>query len=183
LATLPLALRILFCALLATAGMIYELALAHLLSVVLGGTLLQYSVTIGLFTLSLGLASLFFPRLPDCAKTAKAFALFQLLTALTAIVAGISLAALFTRGISTPVAYLAYVPALLVGLLTGVELPLLLQHGGPESRSACIAADYAGMFAATLLFPLALLPAVGPLGAIAAGAALNVGCAALGWLA
>lgn len=180
----PLAPALLFSLALAASGMLYELALAQLLGVVAGGTLVQYSLTIGLFTLGLGLASLAYPVLPPAIRSARAFAGLLVATAAIGAASALLLEWLFRAGPAFPAQLLplAYVPAFLVGLLTGLELPLLLEARGARARSACLGADYAGMFLATLAFPLLILPAGGPRLAAALAGALNLGTA-LGALA
>jgi len=152
--------------------MLYELMIAQLLSVSLGGTLLQYSLTIGIFTLALGLTSLFYPRIPLTLKTPTAFLALQLVTIFFAFFSYCALVIAFRSGLHSPAA-LFYSAPLLIGLLTGLELPLLLEGQEHEHKAALIAADYLGMFLATLAFPLWLLPTAGPLGAALLGTSLN----------
>lgn len=180
----PLAPALLFSVAVAASGMLYELALAQLLAVVAGGTLVQYSLTIGLFTLALGLSSLAYPILPAKLRSARAFTGLQLATAVIGLASAFLLEGIFRAGPGFPawLLPLAYLPAFLVGLLTGLELPLLLEARGARARSACLGADYAGMFLATLVFPLLLLPAGGPRLAAILAAALNA-ATALGALA
>lgn len=159
--------------------MLYELSIAQLLGVVVGGTLLQYSLTIGLFTLALGLASLVYERIPAFLRSRAGFVSVQIATVCAAAVSALSLVFLFRLESQVPPAilWLAYLPPFLIGLLTGLELPLLLEGFGSKGRAACLGADYFGMFAATLAFPLFLLPSLGPLGACAIGASLNTAVA------
>jgi spermidine synthase len=180
----PLAPALFFSLALAASGILYELALAQLLAVVVGGTLVQYSLTIGLFTLALGASSLAYPLLPAALRSARAFIGLQLATAVIGVASTFLLEELFRAGAGFPawLLPLAYLPVFLVGLLTGLELPILLEARGARARSACLGADYAGMFLATLAFPLLLLPAGGPHLAAILAAALNA-AVALGALA
>ncbi len=160
--------------------MIYELSFAQLLSAVLGGTLLQYSITIGLFTFSLGLAALVQEKI---ASSLRALFFLQLATAFFALLGHLYLEALFRAGPLSGIFYLAaYAPVILIGLITGLELPLLLKKTKAASGSILIAWDYFGMFMATVLFPLLLLPYFGNRGATAAAMLVNLSSAALLYL-
>jgi spermidine synthase len=156
---------------LALVGVVYELGFAQILSATLGNTYLRYTTTIGLFTLTLGTASLLYDRYK--------FSLSHLQVALFAVgFAG----PFFIMGVD-PARYddswnwlcqgLSYVPILLVGFISGFELPLLMDQDNEKAKSFTLAFDYFGMFAGTLIFPLFLLPTWGVNGSLWAAAVLN----------
>lgn len=148
-----------FSFLLAFVGVVYELSFAQILSATLGNTSLRYATTIGLFTLTLGLASLAYDKYK-----------FQL---------PVLQLALFASGVLGPFLIIAadpknfppewalvaevfsYLPIVAVGLISGFELPLLLDQCESRLKSFILAADYFGMFLGTLVFPLLLLPWLG----------------------
>jgi len=106
----------------------YELVYAELLTVVFGGTVTQYGLTVGLFFSSLGIGS-FASRALDDDRPAN-FLRVEFLLALVGP-AGFLFVLLVTA--SEPPAYLPYgvvevaarLPVVAVGLLSGFELPLL----------------------------------------------------------
>jgi spermidine synthase len=106
----------------------YELVYAELLTVVFGGTVTQYGLTVGLFFSSLGVGS-FASRALDDDRSAN-FLRVEFLLALVGP-AGFLLVLLVTAG--EPPAYVPFavvevvarLPVVAVGLLSGFELPLL----------------------------------------------------------
>ena len=152
--------------LLAFTGMSYELIYSQWLSAILGGTLFRYSITIGIFTFCLGLSAILFDQFEK-----RFFKFLQLKWINLAIVA----IAIVSFGIYEIAFYLSeqkissyflmnfllHVPIIFIALATGLELPILY-HGLPEAEKIKILSfDYIGMFGATVLFPLLLLPYFG----------------------
>lgn len=163
----------------ALAGILYEFAFAQLLSALLGGTLLQYALVIGIFTFSLGMAGILFERIPERFRSLRALFFVQFATCAVAVISHLFLELLFHLNLDTALPRgIAYVPALLIGVLTGLELPILLNAASSAShRSLLVAWDYAGMFLATVLFPLFLLPTAGIRGVTLVAAGINLLCA------
>jgi spermidine synthase len=152
--------------LLAFTGMSYELIYSQWLSAILGGTLFRYSVTIGIFTFCLGLSAVFFDLIEK--KYFKYLQLkwinwFIVIVAVTSfgvyeIAFNLSEQKIHDFLIMN---FLLHIPIVLIALATGFELPILY-HNLPESEKIKILSfDYVGMFIATILFPLLLLPHLG----------------------
>ncbi|MBC8072427.1 MAG: polyamine aminopropyltransferase [Deltaproteobacteria bacterium] len=151
----------------ATAGLVYELVSATMASYLLGDSVTQWSLVIGVYLTAMGLGSYLSKGIER--DLHGRFVAIQLGVALV----GGSSAALLFLGF----AQLATVRPLLFGILglvgtmVGLEIPLLLRILSEDSggRSPALkdvvarvlAFDYVGSLAASLLFPLLLLPRLG----------------------
>jgi spermidine synthase len=146
----------------AVCGLIYELQAATLSSFVLGDSVTQYSIIIGLYLSAMGVG---------------AWLSGFLERELTRSFLEIELAVALVGGLSVPVLYLLYTrPAvflvllygtvLVVGTLVGLELPLLMRIVRERLEfkdvvSRVLTFDYLGALVASLLFPLFFLPQLG----------------------
>ncbi len=146
----------------ATSGLIYELIAGTIASYVLGDSVAQFSFIIGFYLFAMGVGS-------------YASKLFErdLLRRFVEIELGVAL----VGGFSAPLLFLVYTSfgafraalylvVLLVGVLVGLEIPLLIRL--LEFRLALkdlvarvLSLDYVGALVASLLFPLVLLPRIG----------------------
>lgn len=158
----------------AACGLVYELALVALGSYLVGDTVGNASLVIGVMVFAMGLGSLMAKRLQRW--PAAAFAAVELALAL---LGGLSVLLLYAA-----YAWLnLYVPVLVavslgIGLLIGAEIPLLMtllqrirRQDADQAVADLFAADYVGALVGGLLFPFALLPALGQIrGALAVGA-------------
>lgn len=152
----------------ATCGLVYELISATMASYLLGDSVTQWSLVIGVYLSSMGLGS-YLSKYVEKDVHAR-FIQIQLVIAL---VGGFSAAGLFLG-----FAWLASVRPLLFGILitvgtmVGLEIPLLMRILAGEDGDAqpaslkdlvarVLAFDYLGSLAASVLFPLALLPYLG----------------------
>ncbi|MBW2703027.1 MAG: polyamine aminopropyltransferase [Deltaproteobacteria bacterium] len=146
----------------ASCGIIYELLAGSLSTYLLGSSITQFSMVIGLFLSAMGLGS-FLSRFVR-SRLMEVFLLAQLVIA---VVGGS-----FALGLFTAFAVLnVYLPLLifvlvLIGSLVGLEIPLLVrilrQQGSLRTSLAnVLALDYLGALAASLLFPLLLVPSLG----------------------
>ncbi|MBL7542421.1 MAG: hypothetical protein JNL11_01325 [Bdellovibrionaceae bacterium] len=152
----------------AFASMVYELGLAQILSALLGGTSLRYAVTIGLFTATLGIGALTFDALKDRYPSEVMFPFFQNLLAWVGL-----LSPFFLIELKSEHWVLNHLPIIVIGFLSGIELPLLMNISSEKKRNLVLAYDYVGMFAATLFFPLILLPRVGVISTVLVATVLN----------
>ncbi len=162
--------------LVAFCSLVYEFVIAQTLAAVFGGTLFQYALTIGVFTFAMGFGSLLYERL----KPPSWILLFKVEFALSVVgmLAPWWIVALDPArgsGISGQVAQtLGLIPGFIVGALTGLELPLLMGLAANQKESTRVLAwDYVGMFAASLLFPVLLLPKGGVWGTSLGVAGIN----------
>lgn len=146
----------------ATCGLIYELLAATVSSYVLGDSVTQFSLIIGVYLSAMGVGS-YLSRFID-KDIAERFIEIELAVA---IIGGLSAPLLFLS-----FAYLSYFGIVLytlvfiVGTLVGLEIPLLMRIlkdklDFKELVSRVLALDYAGALVASLLFPIFLVPRLG----------------------
>jgi len=163
--------------LVAACSLLYELLLAQTLAALLGDTVLRYSITIGCYLGALGIGAMLCGEQPRAAgpRLARvevglsivggaAVPLFYLLD-------GVQRHLYLSDG---PLGYTAWAPVgflacthlviVAIGLLSGFEIPLLLQLGreaGVAGPNRILAVDYFGALLASVSFPLLLLPGPG----------------------
>jgi spermidine synthase len=161
----PFFYRCIISSFLAFSGLIYEFLLAYFLSLTLGNTFLRFAATVGLFTLTLGVSALSFDGFPQKFKTNFYFLTLQSLVIVVAFLSPLWIHwmdPLLHPHIPRPVTVcLSHVPVILIGLLTGLELPFLFNSAEHRQHNLILAFDYIGMFLGSLLFPLVLFPLLG----------------------
>lgn len=147
----------------AACGLVYELAAGALASYLLGDSVLQFSTVIGTYLFAMGIGSWlsrFFERqLP---------AHFLRIELLVALAGGLLPAALFLANAWVPGSFrlLLYLLVLLVGVLVGLEIPLVMRIlrrdvALKDLVSQVLTFDYLGALAVSLAFPLLLVPHLG----------------------
>ncbi len=145
-----------------TCGLVYELLAGTLASYVLGDSVTQFSLIIGIYLFALG-AGAWLSRFVD-ERLARCFIEVELGVA---ILGGASAPLLFLS-----FARLSYFPVVLYGLvfaigtLVGLELPLLMRIikdrlDFKELVARVLTFDYVGALVASLLFPIFLVPRLG----------------------
>ncbi len=149
----------------AACGLVYELAAGTLASYLLGDSILQFSTVIGTYLFAMGVGSYlsrFFER--------QLIAHFLRIELLVGLAGGLMPAALFAlQSLSSPSFRLAlYAMVLLVGILVGLEIPLVMRilkrkFGGGLKHlvSEVLTFDYLGALAVSIAFPLLLVPQLG----------------------
>jgi spermidine synthase len=143
-------------------GLIYELLIATVSSYLLGSSVTQFSLSIGIFIGAMGLGSHLSQRV-----VRSLLPVFILTEVALALIGGASVFLLFWTYSLGPVYWLAlYSVLVVIGALTGLELPLLTrllkQYGSLRTVIAqALSFDYVGALAGSLLFPLLLLPFLG----------------------
>ena len=166
--------------LLAICGLIYELIAGTLSSYLLGDSVTQFSIVIGLFLTAMGLGSYL-----------SKFFVKNLLAALIAVEVAVGL----FGGMMALVCFATfsytdfYIPVLLlwigaVGVLVGLEIPLVVRilrqlESLRITLANVLSADYAGALAASLLFPFILLPNSGVVRSGLVMGLMNVAVAAI----
>lgn len=162
----------------AAACIVYELTLAQTAAALLGGTWFQYALTIGIYLFALGLGSLV--PVPT-QRSSQWRRLLQLEFALAFSGTLAPFAAIYIErglrlwvlaadsGLYGPLVYaLIAALALLIGFISGMELPLLLRLGEDRFREGgVLALDYLGTLLGTAFFLVWLLPRLGLFGTAA----------------
>jgi spermidine synthase len=175
----------------AACGLVYELAAGALASYLLGDSILQFSTVIGTYLFAMGIGSYlsrFFER--------QLIAHFLRIELLVGVVGGLMPAALFAlHATATPsFRFALYALVLLVGVLVGLEIPLVMRilqsqlrgdrtqtgaakQGLKNLVSQVLTFDYLGALAVSIAFPLLLVPQLGLIRTGVLFGLLNVGVA------
>jgi spermidine synthase len=146
----------------ATCGLIYELLAGTLSSYVLGDSVTQFSLIIGIYLFAMGVGS-WLSRYID-KHIAEKFIDIELAVA---VLGGFSAPLLFlTFAYVSYFSIVLYTMVFLIGTLVGLEIPLLMRILKDELDfkdlvSRVLAFDYIGALAASLLFPIFLVPKLG----------------------
>ena len=164
----------------ALCGIAYELIIAAVSSYLLGNSVAQFSITIGLFMFAMGIGS----YLTKFIHTQLVERFIQIEIAV-ALVGGLSAAILFVvfpyYALYKPVMYGLI---LLIGTLVGLEIPLLTRilsrsASFSESLAHVLSLDYIGALIGSVSFPLLLLPSLGLFRSSFAIGLLNISVAAI----
>jgi spermidine synthase len=149
-------------ALIAACGLIYELVAGTLASYLLGDSVFQFSTVIGSYLFAMGVGS-YLSRFVSRGLVAR----FISIELMVGLVGGFSAAALFlafayTQGFQL----ILYAVVIAIGVLVGLEIPLLMRilKNRLEFRELVahvLTFDYLGALAASLLFPILLVPKLG----------------------
>ncbi len=147
----------------AACGLVYELVAGALASYVLGDSVLQFSTVIGTYLFAMGVGS-WLSRFFDRQLPAH----FLRVELMVALVGGVMPALLFLANAYTPGAFrfLLYGLVLLVGMLVGLEIPLVMRIlkrdvALKELVSQVLTFDYLGALAVSVAFPIILVPQLG----------------------
>ncbi len=162
----------------ATCGLVYELIAGTLASYLLGDSVTQFSTVIGVYLSAMGVGSWLSGRLER-----DLLAVFVRTEILIGLVGGGSAAALFllfdhVGAFRVPL----YATVAVIGVLVGVEIPLLLRILQDRIVFKDLVArvftfDYIGALFASLLFPLVLVPHLGLIRSSFLFGIMNVGVA------
>jgi spermidine synthase len=164
--------------LIAACGLIYELIAGTLASYLLGDSVLQFSTVIGTYLFAMGLGSAASRYLGG-----SLVARFVQIELLVGVVGGFSSSILFLAFAYTHSFELAlYLLVIAVGVLVGLEIPLLMRilEGKFKFRdliSHVLTFDYLGALAASIAFPLWLVPKLGLVRAAILFGVINAGVA------
>ena len=155
----------------AACGLVYELAAGTLASYLLGDSVLQFSTVIGTYLFAMGVGS-YLSRFIERQLVAQ----FLRIELLVGLVGGLMPAALFAlQSLAAPsFRFALYGMVLAVGILVGLEIPLVLRilrrqlrgSGGERASvktlvSQVLTFDYLGALAVSIAFPLLLVPQLG----------------------
>jgi spermidine synthase len=146
----------------ATCGLVYELLAGTLASYVLGDSVTQFSLIIGIYLFALGVGA-WLSRFIETSLARK----FIEVELAVALLGGASAPLLFLSfGRLSYFHVVLYGVVFAVGVLVGLELPLLMRIlkdvlDFKELVSRVLTFDYVGALIASLLFPLFLVPKLG----------------------
>ena len=157
--------RVIYCVtfIVAFCSIVYELILGQLLSALLGNAVLRFSITIGLYMFSMGIGSF----LAESRIVRRPVGSFLVIETLLALIGGLSVVALFQLenliGGGVVFLVLSHGLIILIGILTGFEIPLLARLAGGESKrtNEVLGVDYLGAFLGTVLFAFLFYREVG----------------------
>ena len=149
----------------ASCGLAYELITAALASYLLGDSIFQYSLIIGLYLFCMGIGAHLTRYIAD-KDVLHRFIEIELLVGL---IGGISALFLFTAfGIAAaPFRTLLYALVAIIGTVVGMEIPLVMRVlneqrlAFKDTVARVLTFDYMGALAVSLLFPLFLAPKLG----------------------
>ena len=149
----------------ASCGLAYELITAALASYLLGDSIFQYSLIIGLYLFAMGIGAHLTRYIAD-KDVLHRFIEIELLVGL---IGGISALFLFTAfGIAAaPFRTLLYALVAVIGTVVGMEIPLVMRVlneqrlAFKDTVARVLTFDYMGALVVSLLFPLILAPKLG----------------------
>ncbi len=146
----------------ASCGLVYELIAGTLASYLLGDSVTQFSTVIGTYLFSMGIGS-WLSRYIGKGLVSK----FILIELMVGVIGGFSASALFlVFSYAASFRLVLYFLVVLIGVLVGLEIPLLLRILKDRLQfkdlvSQVLTFDYLGALAASLLFPILLVPRLG----------------------
>ena len=148
--------------LIAACGLIYELIAGTLASYLLGDSVLQFSTVIGAYLCAMGVGSWLSKFIGRGLVTR-----FITIELMVGLVGGFSSSLLFLAfAYTTSFRLVLYALVVVIGILVGLEIPLLMRILKERFEFAELVAnvltfDYLGALGASLLFPLLLVPKLG----------------------
>jgi spermidine synthase len=148
--------------LIAACGLVYELIAGALASYLLGDSILQFSTVIGAYLFAMGVGS-WLSRYITRALVAR----FISIELMVGLLGGFSSTILFFAfAYAQGFRFLLYGVVLVIGILVGLEIPLLMRilrerYQLRELVANVLTFDYLGALGASLLFPLFLVPRLG----------------------
>lgn len=145
-------------------SIIYELLISTTSTYLLGDSIKQFSITIGVYMAAMGLGSYLSRLFKE--NLIQSFIITEILLAL---VGGISVPLLYLIFVYVDnwgFSFMMIVMIILIGVLTGLEIPLITRimkkyYPLKINLSNVLSLDYAGALIATLIFPFILLPWLG----------------------
>lgn len=148
--------------LIAASGLVYELVAGALASYLLGDSVTQFSTIIGVYLFAMGIGS-WLSRYVTRGLVTR----FVTVELMVAVVGGFSSTVLFLAFAYTDAFRLVlYTLVIVVGTLVGLEIPLLMRilrdrYEFKDVVASVLTFDNLGALAASLLFPIVLVPRVG----------------------
>jgi S-adenosylmethionine/arginine decarboxylase-like enzyme len=159
----------------ACCSILYELLLAQALSTTMGNTALRYNTTIGLYIAAMGFGALLYKKFVK-ENVFQEFVKYELLLSIIGGVAPIMALVFdyafnklahstgvpfFSNWIQAPLFTMNHALIVIIGFLSGLELPLLIDMGkmfDKKKGSFVLAFDYFGTLIGAILFPIVIVP-------------------------
>lgn len=148
----------------AIGGLIYELLIGTATSYLLGDSVTQFSITIGVMLFAMGIGAYIAPKLPYSAEDQ-----FIGVELLLALIGGNSIAILYFFYSFFEAFYVLFLLlVVIIGVLIGLEVPIMLKLVETKKNmiavtSKILSLDYFGALIASVIYPLVLLPQLGVL--------------------
>jgi spermidine synthase len=164
--------------LISACGLIYELVAGTLASYLVGDSVFQFSTIIGCYLFSMGIGSALSRYIRQ--GLVQRFIWIELMIGL---LGGFSSALLFLAFAYTQAfGFLMYFIVTVIGVLVGLEIPLLMRivrehFDFRDAVAHVLTFDYIGALAASLLFPIILVPKLGLVRSAMLFGAINAGVA------
>lgn len=154
---------------LALLSLTYELLIAQTMALLAANTVVWYGLTVGIFIGAMGLGALWSERFTPIKRPLAMLAALELFLGVigggSAIVLHLAhTGALLFPGLWATLIFFvaAFLCAAAIGILTGAELPILMELAEQKkplfSSAQILGADYFGSLAAGIIFPVVLLP-------------------------
>ena len=163
----------------ASCGLAYELIAGALASYLIGDSVTQFSTVIGAYLFAMGIGA-WASRYVGRGLVAR----FVQIELLVGLLGGFSAALLFIvfAWLSAPFRLLLYIIVILLGILVGMEIPLVMRIlkrdlAFKDVVSLVLTFDYLGALLVSILFPLLLAPELGLIRTGLLFGLLNVGVA------
>ena len=144
-------------------SIIYELIISSMSTYLIGDSVKQYSITIGLYMSAMGVGSYLSKKIKN-----RLFNKFIYVELLTGVLGGFSTLILFFANIYTDIYYLImYLLVFGIGTLVGLEIPILtriIEENNSNIRANLaniFTFDYIGGLVGSIAFPLILFPKLG----------------------
>ena len=159
----------------ACCSILYELLLAQALSTTMGNTALRYNTTIGLYIAAMGFGALLYKKFVR-KDILEEFIKYELILSIVGGAAPILALVFdyafnhiakgtgipfFSSWIQFPLFAVNHILIIVIGFLSGLELPLLIDMGkrfDKRKGSYVLAYDYFGTLIGAILFPIMILP-------------------------
>lgn len=162
-------------------SIIYELIISSISSYLQGDSVLQFSITIGLYMSAMGIGSYISKYIKD-----KLFNKFILIEMGVGILGGFSSLILFLVNIYTDIYVLVmYILIVLIGIFVGLEIPILTriiennESNVRKNLANIFTFDYMGGLIGSILFPILLFPKLGFITTAFLVGTINIGVALL----
>ena len=151
-------------------SIVYELLFAQVLTTVFGATVLQYSLTIGVFMFFLGVGAFvveyfFINKVKEYSQ--KSFVVVEAFITIFAILGLLfifelsTLIGRYSQVVDLLLQIFAYFPVAIIGFLSGAELPLLVKLYSNRHFAQVLGIDYFGSLFGTIIYALLLYPKLG----------------------